>query len=61
MSALGPAAEVGAMSGHVARPRTLAERLSWLVADANRILARPSGHSAEAVRWAGDMIAAQNR
>lgn len=40
------------------RPKTLAERLEWLLTDAERILANEEAHSREEVQWARDMVAA---
>lgn len=40
------------------KPKTLAERLDWLVSDARRILQEPDGHKEEDVSWARDMVAA---
>jgi hypothetical protein len=38
-------------------PKTLAERLEWLRADARRILSAPEAFKAEEVQWARDMLA----
>lgn len=40
------------------RPKTLAERLSYLVSDARRILQEPDSHKQEEIAWARDMVAA---
>lgn len=52
-----PAAS-GATVAFTASPRTLAERLQFLVADANRILARPEAFMLAERRWAHDMLSA---
>jgi hypothetical protein len=52
-----PAAS-GATVAFTASPRTLAERLQFLVADAKRILARPEAFTLAEIRWAHDMLSA---
>jgi hypothetical protein len=53
-------AEHGAPAGYTARPRTLAERLEFLIADAQRILANPTAFRPEERSWATDMVRATN-
>ena len=49
------------MSAAMFRPKTLAERLEYLAADARRILAEPNKHKADEIQWAKDMLASEKR
>jgi hypothetical protein len=53
-----PPADRRAPVAYLAHPRTLAERLRFLEADARRILAAPEQHRAEEVDWAHAMLRA---
>lgn len=48
----------GSPTGYTARPRTLQERMQFLVADARRILGEPGQHAPDVVAWARDMVRA---